>query len=661
LECVRNCVQHLPLVLYVIFFSCLPLIAWTNRAVWDALVAEEFSICRQECYKVKGAEEPNLNEKEQNIMLAWASKVKGAEEPSEKVQKIMGDWKTRRLCNLSFPEKEYPDGPPQYGSEWDEAFLLRNITKFFGNYEDMHTSIKHPRDTCNRVLQVAPSTYIKQMVKTGNIFSAFDSRLRTARQIGILEVYGAPLAVAFYIAMFSSRLALRTKLRTLSSAKRELILSSFLPTEEDGMKYKKLFDRLHVMLTNKSVKDKSDIWVTQVLQKGIGIDRKKITMDAGGKQKDWKKTVFEVGEDLDEDGRTDAKEGYCDGLLAWIVAFVFSLGHVAIPGLCREYNIVGSGQEGFFGTEELKPAVILNMLVCFVFNYLWFSRFVTTFHGQEEKFQTAIAFDCMWRFPNENPIKTTMREETPLMDEVEEWKGKDSEGDVEKATGGEPFFDEGYRANFSKDKRDHLLDEVNKLEEWYEMRHYLQIDKFDECISIELAMLVALWTLVPEICVISGNFFMLDRKVSSLQAVNFVTLWDFCFILYYVFRALMITLAFNDLYDRHKDNLRELRDYIQLEIAKAHNNPQANTLWASWGLTNQGDVNADPNNEAQNPGTKAINLVDTYINALDRFDAPSSFFGLTVDRKVITGFSSTVLIFFAPQIISIIQDFCKDF
>jgi len=214
----------------------------------------------------------------------------------------------------------------------------------------------------------------------------------------------------------------------------------------------------------------------------------------------------------------------------------------------------------------------------------------------------------------------------------------------------------GYRAEWGVLHGQKLWSELYKLEEWYHMRHYLQIDKFDERISMELAMVVALISLVPKILIISYNFYVLSSGQSKLQAVNFVALWDFAFILIFIFRALMITLAFNDHYDRHSESLSELSEYIKMEMTVEQTG---------------GGAGAEPPLAQTAPANQkfpklferedAVKFVETFQDALKRFDAPSSFFGMKVNRNLVTGFSSTALLFLAPQILGISQDMLKGF
>jgi len=286
---------------------------------------------------------------------------------------------------------------------------------------------------------------------------------------------------------------------------------------------------------------------------------------------------------------------------------------------------------------------------------------VQTFYGQAEKLQMTVAFDCMWRFPNENPVKTTMREDRPLLDEVIKHDNfKDPDFKFQKF-----FSNLGYRAAWGSLHGDALWKEMYKLKEWYHMRHYLQIDKFDERISMELAIVVALLTLVPQVLLIIYNFLVLSNEQGKLQSINFVTLWDFAFILFFVFRALMMTLTFNDLYDRHSQNLSGLLEYIKLEKT-TNKEGGGKTRTSSQDSLAEGEAMSFV--EAANEGDasiykddEAVQLVETFQKALERFDAPSEFFGMKVDRKVITAFSSTALVILTPQILNIIQDVCKDF
>merc|ERR1719277_2995695 len=116
----------------------------------------------------------------------------------------------------------------------------------------------------------------------------------------------------------------------------------------------------------------------------------------------------------------------------------------------------------------------------------------------------------------------------------------------------------------------------------------------------------------------------------------------------------MITLAFNDMYDRHKNHLSGLIGYIKLEMTtdKDAGKPKY-TLEALPTLHEPADGVATT---VVYRGDQALQLVQTFMTASERFDAPACFFGMKVDRKVITGFSSTALLLMTPQLLTIVQD-----
>merc|ERR1712107_15028 len=138
------------------------------------------------------------------------------------------------------------------------------------------------------------------------------------------------------------------------------------------------------------------------------------------------------------------------------------------------------------------------------------------------------------------------------------------------------------------------------------------------------------------------NFVVLSSGKSKLQPVNFVTLWDFVFILAFVWRALMMTLAFNDHYDRHKESLINLIDHIRLEQTLSVSNKTARDA-------NSAQQQKESDAFSRLGGGDPVKFVETFRTAVERFDAPSSLFGMKVNRNLITGFSSTVLLFLAPQ------------
>jgi len=219
------------------------------------------------------------------------------------------------------------------------------------------------------------------------------------------------------------------------------------------------------------------------------------------------------------------------------------------------------------------------------------------------------------------------------------------------------LFREGYRARFGTLHGQMLWDEMYKLHEWFHMRHYIQVDNFDERMSMELAMVVALGTLVPKLCLIMFNYIFAHTTHLFAKAVNIVTLWDFAFIVAFVLRSLMVTLAFNDVYETHKEQLENLKHHVELE-EKAHEirdkDKQRNDK------DNGRHTNFSSKLEEVYEKGEAVALVQGYIERLDSFDSPSSFFGLRVNRKLMTGLSSTALFVLIPQLVSLFQDADED-
>jgi len=496
------------------------------------------------------------------------------------------------------------------------------------------------------------------------------------------------LSIFFWIMMSSSRLALRKKLGTLQDARTELMLTHFMDTKESCDKYRALFRQLYRLHGHFS--SDGEYFVTSVLKKVA--DRNAQMNGFQVKPED-----FNVGDDDDEDGQIDSFEhkACCDedcreNIWSNALALFFTLGRAAIPGVCRWMTSSGGSVQPFFGDDTIKPSLIFGLMVAVCFNFLWFRQFVHAFVGHQKKFQLAVAFDCLWQFPGGNPIKTVMRDTNPLLTEIKEYR---DELDFEDPDTGKQFFNSnGYRASFGNLHDEDLWNEIYKLGEWYHIRRFLQIDKFDERLGMELAMVVALFALVPELCMAIYNWYQLKGD-AFMQNVNLVLLWDFTFIIIGVFKALMSTLAFNDLYDQHRKNLSLLKQYIKVEMAtcgthEARNSPKASQVVPdgsgggtgeanTWTMAGEKDAGADGSAGGVGAGAtgaagvcgvakkrryankSAWEFVETFQTALEEFDAPSEFLGVTVNRRVITAFSSAALVVLAPQLMEIFKALCS--
>jgi len=338
------------------------------------------------------------------------------------------------------------------------------------------------------------------------------------------------------------------------------------------------------------------------------------------------------------------------------------------------------GYRPFFGEPELAPALMVCKAVTLFFDCCWYSLLVDCFFCQEDQLQLAIAFDSLWQFPNENPIETTMRGQEALIHEVKSYgeevrrirQSKLDEAENNDPQSRELFNPEGYRATFGAFQGQQLIDEVHKLEEWYSMRRFLQIDSMDDRVSIELAMVVAFLSLVPYLC--THLYRCRVGEEMSLQALNFVSLWDFSFLMYFVLKALMNTVAFNDLYEQHHNALQALMDQLRVDCARERASNKRPSL-------RMGRSTVAPDDDASSPSelgfgalspphihvdvpwhgaqdhVETIKYVEMYVKALERFDAPLSLFGMTMNRKVVTGFISSVLMIMAPQLWVLVDRF----
>jgi len=632
----------------VFLFSTLPMVAWSDRWIWYTLINDAMLECEKFCDSVRDSHGHG--------------------------HKIYKQCKDAGLGEFSKDEKDgviqHPNPLQEFAPNTTAAALT--WTGYF------RQPLQHPNKECKDIISINATAYIESMVHHGGIFSAFESRFRTANQISVLEIYGAALSIFFWIMMSSRRLALRTKVRTLQDARMELMWTHFMDKRESCYKYRALFRQLFRLYGH--FKSDREYVVTHVLKK---------TADRNAQKQDFEVNIedFNVGEDDDDDGQIDDLEDKkcCDedfrenqrsNLLAWL----FTLGRAAIPGVCRWWTFSGGSFQPFFGVDEIKPALIVGLVVSIWFNFLWFRQFVHAFVGHQKKFQLAVAFDCLWQFPGGNPIKTVMRDTNPLLEEIKQYHETELNIEDPEQKGNTFFNHNGYRASFGNLHGEALWKEIYKLGEWYHMRRYLQIDKFDERLGMELAMVVALFALVPELCMAIYNWYQLKGD-AFMQNVNLVLLWDFTFIIIGVFKALMSTLAFNDLYDQHRKSLKLLRQYIKVEMATSqthvaclmqgedndsgvdmiysnfHNGPsQAARQSAGTGVADAG--NGKPASQKYE-GVFAKEFVETFMTALEEFDAPSEFLGVTVNRRVIAAYTSAALVVLTPQLAEILRALCS--
>jgi len=734
---VRSWGKGLRLFLFVLGLSCVPLIAWADRTLWTTVVADKFHSCAHLCQinSMAGHNQTNSTAGHKQTKSTAGHKNTKSTASHNKTKSTAGHNKTdstashkktkptadhKKTESTASQKKTKPTADHKktksldlhtridFGALCTNTSLDRVHNNSMSNWKEIEqnpvgivfflfSGLQRPgemtEESCRQIMEEEETQFIEALVRRDQLFPAFEARFRASKHIGVFEIYGAAFAIMCFLGMVSSRIALRSKLRTLNNAKKSHIVTHFMKSVEDSNKYFRLFERLYRLQYGPNTKD--SYFVLEALRVGgwgkDGRDyRRKET-----KRVDEDALFQAVGTDDDADGRLDdrTQDSCCDreAFQAASVGIIFAGVHVAIPPIFRAAS-TWEGAWHTFDDAELRPALVTNVLVEFIFLSMLVAKFMYCIWGFAEKFQQTVAFNCMWRFPGEDPMKNVLRDDQPLHIEVELASQKQDEGkfscpskchqnsktkDLEqgkmqptahhsscddkdvlaaihdgfRADGGEKFFfhTDSYRARFGVLQSQHLWQELYKLQEWFRMRHYIQVDNFDERIAMELAMIVALGSLVPKVAVITYNWIVLSSGQFSLQAVNLVTLWDFLFVVAYIFRSLMITLAFNDMYDLHGQHLQTLMHHVKLE-AKKHQEKGDTAVESK--ITHTNHAGED---EEVYTGPEAIILVQSYIDALSRFDQRSAFLGLPVDRKVITGFSSTAVVLLLPQILSVLD------
>jgi len=189
---------------------------------------------------------------------------------------------------------------------------------------------------------------------------------------------------------------------------------------------------------------------------------------------------------------------------------------------------------------------------------------------------------------------------------------------------------------------------LGSLRRWLHMRQYMQIDKIDERVGIEVATTIALLMLLPPVMALVVNLVFVKATVWREQALNLQVAWTMICTLGVVIHSLTVTLNLNDLFEGHKNKLEALQE--KMRISKAFEQHEL-------AVKAQAGVDITPSDFETHP---SMIMVKTVLENLRKFDRPATLFGFTVNRKVVAGYVVLTLGSTIPEVLVIFQQFFRE-
>lgn len=675
--------SSLPMKLLV--FAFLPFITWSSPMLWFDAVAEAYVGCSFACHAT-----PHIN-KHKNFTFCGNNITQ------------FSDMVENRKAH-----------------HWP-----KRLESSFGT-----TSPKVVLEKCQNIFDSKRTRWAEQMHHQHMYFLAFEAVLRQHHKISSVEVFGSSLGGVIIVLWLVIKAALAIKTKELVTYRNTFLRQNMMVQPSTIEKYAKLF--LHLNSLQKGVAEAAtqeySVKILKTAMEGT------ISMKKQDNVEEAVAKAFKNNEDADGDGTDDSVQtAWIDMAVLWreLACGFLALVHVSVPAvvklfLKRQKSLVHRKfttflseelQEAFVSREpRAQPAIIFNLIVGFVAYYFLFKGLAVAYERYRLKFDQLLAFRCMWRFPDENPLDdvnagvekmsdSKIIEKIPTLETCEQQDVEKNEGtyilkhsedrDKHLLSAGDAAQGSWaklqtrlYRFDFSHRLFRKLFDEVPRLSEWYNMRRYIQIDCVDERIATEmfstLAVVCLLWKLVM---VLINWVSMNSGSGRKLQVVNFESLYDAAAIAILLMLSLTLTLQFNDEFARHHVQVNSLQEHLKLvhagdcikrakkmqladEEAKEMQHAAADQAQTTKSGENKGKSQAEEQAERaagraeadkaelerfELQAAEAEKYIQTISDGVQKFDRPATIFGLSVNRELIGGIGSFVAISAAPVALKMLQ------
>jgi len=357
------------------------------------------------------------------------------------------------------------------------------------------------------------------------------------------------------------------------------------------------------------------------------------------------------------------------------LVIIFTVGHLATPMVARWWlqsrgrlvisQVAGWRQlveHSFAPDPVFTAALAANVGVsALALVLLWAAIFRAYVHYQG-KLKTLLCFDCMWRFPDESPIDMVHYQRGPLRQCVSAIKSQREEDHNKDKKRKPVMYDEEkmpalrhvykwhghYRLDFSSRDIKEITQQIPGLNQWFNMRRYIQIDVVDERVALEMWSLLVLVLLLPSCFVVLGNLFLLRGKVSGYsQTVNIQVLWDSFGVCIVVLMVMLLTLQFNTGFARHKKQLSVLKDHLLFTYKQSV-------------VSRGSDGDAATCASTKEKYEDLSSYLDAVLLGIDTFDKPATLFGFAVDSAVVGRFSTLGAGLATTQLLPIIMVLFKN-
>eukprot|EP00930_Biecheleria_cincta_P093709 TRINITY_DN8421_c0_g1_i2.p1 TRINITY_DN8421_c0_g1~~TRINITY_DN8421_c0_g1_i2.p1 ORF type:complete len:791 (-),score=110.59 TRINITY_DN8421_c0_g1_i2:342-2714(-) len=562
--CTSSELNGLPWRMKLLAFSFLPLITWSSTMIWLDGVAEAYVGCAFACHATSHIKE----------------------------------YKDIEFCGYI---TSFSDMFEAGKAHWPKDRLESSFSTH---------SPKAVLQICKSIFHSKRTKWVEQMQERRLFFVMFEALLRQHYHISSAEVFGSLLGGVIIVLWLVIDAALSTKTKELVTYRSTFLRQNLMVRASTIEKYAKLFLHLNKLQkgNHQQVTQEYSVKILETAMNGT------IGMEKGANVEDEVAKAFAQYSDADGDGADDRAQDQT-GWLSWpcfgreFACVLLALVHVSVPAIVklflkRRQSLLHKGLTTFLYEEfpsaflsqmpKLQPALLCNLIVGFVAYYLLFNSLAVAFERYRHKFDQLLAFRCMWRFPDENPLEdvnigATKMSGCGLLKEIPTLEQEQQRQDVERqivpyiltrsddkdthllsAGGAAPeswpkLKQRLYRFDFSHRLFRKLFDEVPRLSEWYNMRRYIQIDCVDERIATEmystLAVVCLLWKLVM---VLINWMSMNNGEGRKLQIVNFESLYDTVVIAVLLLMSLTLTLQFNDEFARHHQQVCSLQEHLKL-------------------------------------------------------------------------------------------------
>mmetsp|Transcript_33304 Transcript_33304/g.60367 ORF Transcript_33304/g.60367 Transcript_33304/m.60367 type:complete len:755 (+) Transcript_33304:43-2307(+) len=629
----------------ILLWLCIPVIlTWTSPCLWWSDAADLYTSCSHACSR----QEFSSNQKTCSKVVQY-SQVSKANLTVYDDLMLYNDLITKRLYQR------------------DDADLD------FLNTQDAGETL----ELCSAILNSNKSAYAADMQKMGQLFAAFESLARQHYRLSVCDVTGSIISGIIIVLWLAVEATKKKKIQDLREYKQTFLWENVLDCHTRAQMFARRVRYLYVLMYGKDRAQEQPVVKMINRHKLDGLSPEK-----------YKEQAQEISRSPPEDDKDlfashDEESFSFDGAVLG-PALPLALIHVLIPAmvrLCSDHSDHSRSDrllEALLSKESAFWNVIFaNMVSGFCGYLVLFSGLISAAFSYQEKKCQLLAFKCMWKFPDDDPQRHIFDGSYTVMKcRSDFWTSRRMENKIliEKDVETLLSEDQRYLCDFSIRDFEKLTEQdiPEQLSQWLYIRRFIQLDAIDERISIELYSSLAIMVIVYKLGMTCFNWLAVDsdeRAQTVLsQTVNWESMYDSLVILYFLLKSLTLTLAFNDEFEQHHDQLRKLREHIKRSHAECwaatfkneagqalSKKKQGREAEKSWSRDEAYTSDMGFNDGYEGVKSKLIIYIDTLLEGMEEKDHPATIFGLQVNRKFITTLSVSAVGFMSPLVFSMLD------